>query len=76
MALSKLPGRSIVAALEAGVHEDDLLAGVNKEVLQTAAVNDLFVEGFLALLAPEGERLVHETAVEHANSFYFHIKNN
>ena len=45
---------------------------MTEEVLQTAAINDLVVEGFPTLLAAKGERLVHEAAIKHADRFDFH----
>ena len=69
---AQLLGRCIKVGLEAGVNQYHLVARVDEEVLQTAAIDDLVVEGFPTLLATEGERLVHEAAVKHADSFDFH----
>ncbi len=64
--------RSRHAVLEARIHENHFIAHVDEKVLKTAAVDDLFVEIFLAFLTAESKWLVHKTAVEHANRFNFH----
>ena len=67
-----LPGRSCKVGFEAGVNQYHLVARVDEKVLQTAAVDDLGIEGLASLFAAKGERLVHETAIKHADCFDFH----
>ena len=63
------------AGLEARVDEDDTFVGLDEEVLERAAIDDLLVEHVLTFLSAKGERLMHEAVVIHAHgldSFDFH----
>ena len=64
-------GRSLHVVLEACIHEYHLVTHVNEEVLETAAVDDLFVCVLFAFTA-ESKLLVHKTMVEHSYCLDFH----